>query len=141
MPLTDSSIPAALREQVRQQPDAPAYTFVDYEVDPAGYSQSLTWSQVHRRAQVVAAELASCGSPGDRAAILAPQGFEYIVGVLGAMEAGFIAVPLSVPLSGALDERVAAALRDSSPAAILTTSAVVNDVVSCAHALPGRRRQ
>ena len=98
MPLTDSSIPAALREQVRQQPDAPAYTFVDYEVDPAGYSQSLTWSQLHRRAQVVAAELASCGSPGDRAAILAPQGFEYIVGVLGAMEAGFIAVPLSVPL-------------------------------------------
>ena len=137
MPLTDSSIPAALREQVRQQPDAPAYTFVDYEVDPAGYSQSLTWSQLHRRAQVVAAELASCGSPGDRAAILAPQGFEYIVGVLGAMEAGFIVVPLSVPLSGALDERVAAALRDSSPAAILTTSAVVNDVVSCAHALPG----
>ena len=137
MPLTDSSIPAALREQVRQQPDAPAYTFVDYEVDPAGYSQSLTWSQLHRRAQVVAAELASCGSPGDRAAILAPQGVEYIVGVLGAMEAGFIAVPLSVPLFGALDERVAAALSDSSPAAILTTSAVVNDVVSCAHALPG----
>ena len=112
-------IPAALREQVRQQPDAPAYTFVDYEVDPAGYSQSLTWSQLHRRAQVVAAELASCGSPGDRVAILAPQGFEYIVGVLGAMEAGFIAVPLSVPLFGALDERVAAALRDSSPAALL----------------------
>ncbi len=137
MPLTDSSIPAALREQVRQQPDAPAYTFVDYEVDPAGYSQSLTWSQVHRRAQVVAAELASCGSPGDRVAILAPQGLEYIVGFLGAMEAGFIAVPLSVPLFGALDERVSAALRDSSPAAILTTSAVVNDVVSCARALPG----
>ena len=57
------------------------------------------------------------------------------------MEAGFIAVPLSVPLFGALDERVAAALSDSSPAAILTTSAVVNDVVSCAHALPARRRQ
>jgi long-chain fatty acid adenylase/transferase FadD26 len=137
VPLTHSSIPAALREQVRQQPDAPAYTFVDYEVDPAGYSQTLTWSQVHRRAQVVAAELASCGSPGDRAAILAPQGFEYIVGVLGAMEAGFIAVPLSAPLFGAHDERVAAALRDSSPAAILTTSAVVTDVDLCARALPG----
>ncbi|UQX13138.1 AMP-binding protein [Candidatus Mycobacterium methanotrophicum] len=133
--MTHSSIPAAVREQVRQQPDAPAYTFVDYDVDPAGYSQSLTWSQVHRRAQAVAAELASCGSPGDRAAILAPQGVEYIVGVLGAMEAGFIAVPLPEPLFGA--ERVSAALRDSSPAAILTTSAVVTDVDSCARALPG----
>jgi long chain fatty acid CoA FadD26 len=133
VPLINSSISAALSEQVRQQPDAPAYTFVDYDVDPAGYSETLTWSQVRRRVQVVAAELASCGSPGDRAAILAPQGFEYIVGVLGAMEAGFIAVPLSAPEAGA--ERVAAALRDCSPAAILTTSAIVDDVDSCAQAL------
>jgi long-chain fatty acid adenylase/transferase FadD26 len=137
MAARESSIPTVLGERARQQPDARAFTFIDYEVDPAGYSQSLTWSQVHRRAQVVAAELASCGSPGYRAAILAPQGLEYIVGVLGAMEAGFVAVPLSVPLSGAHDERVSAALRDSSPAAVLTTSAVVGDVVSCAHALPG----
>jgi len=137
MSAIDSSISAVLGERARQQPDACAFTFIDYEVDPAGYSQSLTWSQVHQRAQVVAAELASCGSPGDRAAILAPQGFEYIVGFLGALEAGLIAVPLSVPLFGAHDERVSAALRDCSPVAILTTSAVVNDVDSCAHSLPG----
>jgi long-chain fatty acid adenylase/transferase FadD26 len=137
MSAIESSIPAALREQVRQQPDAPAYTFIDYEVNPAGYSKSLTWSQVHQRAQVVAAELASYGSPGDRVAILAPQGLEYIVGLLGAMEAGFIAVPLSVPLFGAHDERASAAMQDSSPVAMLTTTAVVDDVVSCARALPG----
>jgi long-chain fatty acid adenylase/transferase FadD26 len=135
MSARESSIPALLGERARQQPDAPAFTFIDYEVDPAGHSQGLTWREVHRRAQVVAAELASSGSPGDRVAICTPQGFEYIVGLLGAMEAGFIAVPLSVPQFGA--ERVAAALRGSSPAAILTTSAVVNDVDSCAHGLPG----
>jgi long-chain fatty acid adenylase/transferase FadD26 len=133
----ESSIPALLRERARQQPDARAYTFIDYEVDPAGYSQSLTWSQAHRRAQVVAGELASCGSPGDRVAICAPQGFEYIVGFLGVLEAGFIAVPLSAPLFGSHDKRLSAALRDSSPVAILTTSAVVDDVVSCARSLPG----
>ncbi len=132
-----SSISAVLAERARQEPDVPAFTFIDYEVDPAGYSQSLTWSQVHRRAQVVAGELASCGSPGDRVAICAPQSLEYIVGFLGALEAGFIAVPLSVPLFGTHDERVSGALRDSSPAALLTTSAVVNDVDSCAHGLPG----
>jgi long chain fatty acid CoA FadD26 len=130
-----SSIPATLREQARQQPDAPAYTFVDYDLDPAGYAQTLTWSQVHRRAQVVAAELASCGSPGDRAVILAPQGFEYIAAVLGAMEAGFIAVPLSTPQFG--PERVAAALLDCAPAAILTTSAIVADVSPYADEQPG----
>ena len=84
---------------------------------------------------MVAAELTSCGSPGDRVAILAPDGFEYIVGFLGAVQAGLIAVPLSAPQFGV--ERVAAALRDCSPAAVLTTSAVVNDVNSCTCALPG----
>jgi long-chain fatty acid adenylase/transferase FadD26 len=138
VPLTHSSIIAALREQVRLQPDSPAYTFIDYEVDPTGYSQSLTFAQVYQRAQVVAAELSACGSPGDRAAILAPQGLEYIVGILGALAAGFIAVPLSVPMFGAHDERVSAALKDSSPTAILTTSAVVNEVDSYARAVPGK---
>jgi long-chain fatty acid adenylase/transferase FadD26 len=134
MPAIEPSISAVLAKRARQQPDVPAYTFINYDIDPAGYSRRLTWSQVHQRAQVVAAELASCGSPGDRVAILAPQGFEYIVGFLGAVQAGFIAVPLSAPSFGA--ERVAAALRDCSPAALLTTSAVVNDVDSFAHALP-----
>ena len=106
MAVSEASIPAVLRERARRQPDARAYTFIDYELDPAGDSETLTWFQVHRRAQVVAAELASRGSPGDRVAILAPQGLEYIVGVLGAMEAGFIAVPLSAPQFGRHDERV-----------------------------------
>ena len=108
MAVSEASIPAVLRERARRQPDARAYTFIDYELDPAGDSETLTWFQVHRRAQVVAAELASRGSSGDRVAILAPQGLEYIVGVLGAMEAGFIAVPLSAPQFGAHDERVSA---------------------------------
>ncbi len=137
MLISQLSIPAVLRERARQDPDVQAFTFIDYELDPTGRAKSLTWSQVHQRAQVVAAELAPWGSAGDRVAILAPQGLEYIVGLLGAMAAGFVAVPLSVPMFGTHDERVSAALRDCSPAAILTTSAIVNDVVSCAHGLPG----
>lgn len=137
MAVSEASIPAALLKNARQKPDAPAHTFIDYELDPAGYSQTLTWSQLYRRAQVVAAELARCGSPGDRVAILAPQGLEYIVGFYAALEAGFIAVPLPVPQFGAHDERASSALQDSLPVAILTTSAVVDDVVSCARTLPG----
>jgi long-chain fatty acid adenylase/transferase FadD26 len=132
MPVIESSIPAALREHARKRPDEPAFTFVDFEFDPAGFSETLSWGQVHRRVQAVAGEIASSGSLGDRVAILAPQGLEYIIGFLGAMEAGRIAVPLSVPQHGTHDERVSAVLRDSAPATILTTSAVVNDVVACA---------
>ena len=137
MPRVEGFIPAVLAERAQQEADAPAYTFIDYQLDPAGYAETLTWSQIHQRVQVVAAELAPRGSPGDRVAILAPQGLEYIVGFLGALEAGYIAVPLSVPQFGTHDERVSAALRDCAPAAILTTSAIVSDVVSGARALPG----
>ena len=59
-----------------------------------------------------------CGSTGDRAVIMAPQGLDYIVAFLGALQAGQIAVPLSVPLGGVSDERVSSVLRDASPSVI-----------------------
>jgi long-chain fatty acid adenylase/transferase FadD26 len=139
MPAIASSIPAVLGDRAQQQEDDIAFTFIDYEVDPAGFAERLTWSQVHRGAQVVAETLVLCGSVGDRAAILAPQGLDYIVGFLGAIQAGFIAVPLSVPQFGMHDERVSGALRDCSPVAILTTSAVVDDVRKYARSEPRRR--
>ena len=82
----------------------------------------------------VAGELRLCGSPGDRAVILAPQGLDYIAAFLGALQAGLIAVPLSVPLVVPTDERVISVLRDASPSVILTTSAVVGAVVECCEA-------
>ena len=97
----ESSVPAVLRERASPRPDETAFTFVDYEQDWAGVAESLTWSQLYRRTLNVAAELRSRGSTGDRAVISAPQGLEYVVGFLGALEAGLIAVPLSVPLGGA----------------------------------------
>ena len=71
----------------------------------------------------VARELSPHGSPGDRAVILAPQGFDYITAFLGAMQAGLIAVPLPLPHRGASHERVSAVLADTSPSVVLTTSA------------------
>jgi long chain fatty acid CoA FadD26 len=132
--VTASSVPELVRKRARTQPDTVAFTFVDYEVDPAGLAESITWAQTYRRAQAVAEELLRIGKPGDRAAILAPQGLEYIVAFLGSLHAGFIAVPLSVPQFGVHDERVTSALRDSSPAVLLTTSAVVEEVMLYADA-------
>ena len=135
--MIESSIPALLQERAHQQPDTTAYTFIDYDVDPNGFAESLTWSQVYRRAVNVAEELRHCGSIGGRAAILAPQGLDYIVAFLGALQAGFVAVPLPVPLFGALDERVSSALRDCSPSVILTTSSAVDDIGNYAKADTG----
>ena len=132
--VTLSSVAELVRKRARTQPDTVAYTFIDYEVDPAGFAESITWAQTYRRVQAVAEELLRIGEPGDRAAILAPQGLDYVVGFLGALHAGFIAVPLSAPQFGAHDERVTSVLRDSSPAVVLTTSAVVDEVVPYANA-------
>jgi long chain fatty acid CoA FadD26 len=128
MPHTDVSIPSLLRARAIEQPEATAYTFMDGALDGTGCPETLTWERVHRRALVVAEELRKHGSTGDRAAILAPQGLDYIVAFLGALQAGFIAVPLSVPQFGVHDMRIASALQDSAPAAILTTSSTVADV-------------
>ena len=50
----EPSLTALLQERANRQPDAAAYTFIDYEADPNGISETLTWGQVHQRAQVVA---------------------------------------------------------------------------------------
>ena len=138
MLVTDLSVPALLKERADQQADTTAYTYIDYGLDPKGFAESLTWSQVHGRACIIAEELKLCGSPGDRVAILAPQGLEYIIAFLGALQAGFIAVPLSTPQYGIHDDRVSAVLRDSQPVAILTTSSVVGDVTKYACAQDGQ---
>jgi len=120
------------------QGDATAYTFMDGAVLGTGHPESLTWAQVYRRTLVVAEQLRRCGSAGDRAAILAPQGLDYIVAFFGALQAGFIAVPLSVPEFGVHDHRVFAALEDSAPVALLTTSSGLADVNRYANAPDGR---
>ncbi|BBZ47094.1 AMP-binding protein [Mycobacterium parmense] len=122
--MIEGSIPAVLRERASLQSDDEAVTFIDYDKDWDGVPETLTWSQLYRRSCSVARELDRCGSPGDRAVILAPQGLDYMVAFLGALQAGRIAVPLSVPLGGAIDERVGLAVADATPAAVLTTSAV-----------------
>jgi fatty acid CoA ligase FadD28 len=128
MPVVGTSILDLMCERASLQPDDTAFTFIDYEQDWAGVAESLTWSQVYRRTLNVARELRHCGSTGDRAVILAPQGFDYIVAFFGALQAGQIAVPLSVPLGGVSDERVSSVLRDASPSIILTTSPVAGVV-------------
>jgi len=118
------SILSVLRERAGLTPNDIAFTFTDYDQDPGGVAESLTWSQLYRRTLNVAQEVGRHGSPGDRALIVAPQGLAYIVAFLGAMQAGVIAVPLSVPVPGSHDERVSAVVTDTSPTVVLTTSAV-----------------
>ncbi|MGO8768732.1 MAG: fatty-acid--AMP ligase FAAL21/FadD21 [Mycobacterium sp.] len=118
-----SSVVSLLRERAGLQPDDLAFCYTDYEHDWAGVTETLTWAQLYQRTLNVAHEVKRQGAVGDRAVILPPQGLAYIVAFLGAMQAGLIAVPLSVPAAGSHDERVAAVLADTEPTVVLTTSA------------------
>ena len=108
--MRESSLTDLLPRQPASCPNRAAYKFIDYETDPTGFAETLTWWQVYRRAMIVAEELRICGSSGDRVAILAPQGLEYIIAFLGVLQAGLIAVPLPVPQFGIHDERISAAI-------------------------------
>ena len=130
--VVQSSLPIVLRERASLQPNDAAFTYIDYEQDWDGVPITLTWSQLHRRAVNLGAQLRLAGEPGDRALILAPQGLDYIVAFLGALQAGLVAVPLSVPVGGAHDERTTSVLADTSPSVILTTSTVVDTVAEYA---------
>lgn len=132
----EPSIPSVLRERASLQPNEKAFTFIDYEQDWEGLTETVTWSQLYRRSLNVAQEVRLHGSAGDRAVILAPQGLNYIDAFLGALRAGLTAVPLSVPLGGASDERVSSVLRDASPSVILTTSAVAGNVAEYVKSQP-----
>ncbi|MGO9734805.1 AMP-binding protein, partial [Mycobacterium sp.] len=128
MSVVETSIPAVLRERASLQPNDPAFTYLDYDHDWDGVATTLTWSQLYRRVLNLGEQLRLRGSTGDRALILAPQGLDYVVGFLGTLQAGLVAVPLSVPYGGAHDERTISVLADTSPAVVLTTSAVIDNV-------------
>jgi fatty acid CoA ligase FadD21 len=126
-----SSVLSLLRERASVQPHDLAFTYTDYEQDWAGVSDTLTWTQLYRRTLNVAHEVMRHGAVGDRAVILAPQGLSYVAAFLGAMQAGLIAVPLSVPAVGSHDERVSAVLADTAPTVVLTTTAAAGAVTEC----------
>lgn len=122
--MPEVSILSVLRERAGLTPNDLAFTFTDYDRDWDGVAENLTWSQLYRRTLNVAHEVGKHGSPGDRALIVAPQGLAFVVAFLGAMQAGFIAVPLAVPVPGSHDERLGAVVTDTSPSVVLTTSGV-----------------
>jgi fatty acid CoA ligase FadD21 len=126
--MSQSTILSMLHGRASLRPNDVAFTFTDYEKDYAGVPESLTWSQLSLQTMNVARELRAHGSVGDRAVILAPQGLDYIRAFLGAMQAGFIAVPLPLPHRGSSHDRVAAVFADTSPSVVLTTSSTAEDV-------------
>lgn len=104
-----------LSDRAKRHPDRPAATFIDDE----GVESSLSYGQLHRRAQSVAAQLATCCSKGDRALLHFPPGLEFLVGFFGANYAGLVPAPTCFPKPGRAVPRLESAAGDCNPAALI----------------------
>ena len=120
--------------------DAVAYRYLDYTQHADGKAIDLTWAELGSRLRAISARLQQVTSRGDRVAILAPQGIDYIVGFFAAIKAGDIAVPLFAPELPGHAERLNAVLGDASPAVVLTTAAAGEAVQKFVRTLPRDRR-
>src|ERR1700742_5006580 len=108
--------------------DAVAYRYLDYSRASDGQVTEVTWTQLGVRLQAIGARVQQAASRGERVAILAPQGIDYVAGFYAAIKAGPIAVPLFAPELPGHAERLDTALRDSEPTVVLTTAAAKDAV-------------
>ncbi|MCD2194125.1 fatty acyl-AMP ligase [Actinomycetospora endophytica] len=104
-----------------------AYTFTDHAASPS-YRSSLTWAELERDTDDLARRLLAVAEPGERCAIMLPTGLEFVVGMLAAVRAGLVAVPLFGPDHRGHAERVRAVLDDCTPALALVTPGSVEVV-------------
>jgi fatty-acyl-CoA synthase len=120
--------------------DAVAYRYLDFTRSEAGQAAEITWAQLGVRLEAIGARVQQVASRGDRIAILAPQGLDYIAGFFAAVKAGTIAVPLFAPELPGHVERLETALNDAQPTVVLTTKAVRDPVEAFLAKVPPARR-
>ncbi|MFJ5304511.1 fatty acyl-AMP ligase [Streptomyces sp. NPDC088350] len=124
-----TTLPAHLAHWAQHAPVRPAFTFVDHACSGLrGSHRTLTWQRVDVRTRAVAARLADTVAPGERVAVLCPQGTEYVIGFLAALTVGAVAVPMVTPDLPGHGDRLAGVLDDARPSAVLTTAAAAETV-------------
>src|SRR5580692_5787866 len=115
-----SSLVALLVERARSQGSERAYAFLG---DRGTEEAALTYGELHRAAQALAARLAVLAERGDRAVLVFPPGLEFMVAFFGCLIAGIIAVPMMMPRRNSARDSSAAILANCEPVIALTTSA------------------
>ena len=110
-----------LGQRAQYQSDQTAYVFLaDGEVETA----QISYGELDRQAQAIAAELQKRCRPGERALLLYPSGLEFIAAFFGCLYAGVIAVPVAVPRRHQHLARWQAIATDAQATLVLTTEAI-----------------
>ncbi|HEX5886873.1 MAG TPA: amino acid adenylation domain-containing protein, partial [Pyrinomonadaceae bacterium] len=96
-----------------------AYTFL---VDGEQEIISVSWSELHRKAQLIAQRLTSIGAAGKPVLLLYPSDLEYVAAFFGCLCAGAIAVPAYPPRLNRTLHRLQAIVADSQATLALSVS-------------------
>ncbi len=133
-----TTLVSLIDRNVANVPDTVAYRFLDF-ARSEGEVGELTWAQLDVRIRAIGAGIQQAVSGGERVAILAPQGLDYVAAFFAALKAGTVAVPLFAPELPGHAERLEVALRDSEPSVLLTTKGVAGTVGGFLDRLSGPR--
>jgi acyl-CoA synthetase (AMP-forming)/AMP-acid ligase II len=105
-----------------EMPEATSITYVDYDADRRGVPRTVSFGELAGWSKALAARISQATRPGDRVALLAPQGIEYGAGFAAALRSHAICVPLYAPDLPGQGERLQAVVADSAATAVLTTA-------------------
>ncbi|MGW4768773.1 long-chain-fatty-acid--AMP ligase FadD32 [Nocardia sp. NPDC004278] len=136
----DHTLVDHVEKHTRNDANTLAYRYIDYSRERDGEALELTWREFGVRLRAVAARLQQVTNPGDRVAILAPQGLDYVISFFAAIYAGTISVPLFDPDEPGHTDRLHAVLGDCEPSAILTASSSAAGVRQFFRSLPAAQR-
>ncbi|MFI2233148.1 long-chain-fatty-acid--AMP ligase FadD32 [Nocardia testacea] len=136
----DRTLVDHVEKHTRNDANTLAYRYIDYSRERDGEVHELTWQQFGVRLRAVAGRLQQVTTPGDRVAVLAPQGLDYVISFFAAIYAGTIAVPLFDPDEPGHTDRLHAVLGDCKPSAILTASSAAAGVRQFFRGLPAAQR-
>lgn len=127
----DDTAPASLADVLRRraalQPHDLAYVALS---DRGGREAGITFAELLHEAERMAARIAAAGAaPGERALLLCPNGIGFMVGFLGCMLAGVVAVPMMPPRRRRGRDASAAIVADCAPRLALAPRALVAGLV------------
>jgi fatty-acyl-CoA synthase len=120
--------------------EAVAFRYLDHSRVADGQALEVTWTEFGARLEAIGARVQQLADRGERVAVLAPQGIDYVAGFYAAIKAGTIAVPLFAPELPGHAERLDRALRDSEPTVVLTTATARDAVEKFLTCLPQAAR-
>ena len=99
--------------------------FVFQEWNPPRKKQ-ISYRNLHLRALQLSRDLKQRVVVGDRALLVYPPGLDYIIGFMGCLYAGVIAVPVYPPATASVAQKLRAIIDDCSPTIILTDRATIS---------------